>query len=166
MVKLGVWMVLFASLMFASESAATKADVQMILKVMEANKVDLENQIKATNERIDTIREDMNSRFNDVNNRFNDVNNRFNDVNNRIDDVNGYMLALIAGIFATVGFIWWDRRTMVMKTKEEVKEELQYAFDQKADHDLLTKVLEVMGDLAQEDEKVKEALDRRGLRVA
>jgi peptidoglycan hydrolase CwlO-like protein len=82
----------FSVILCANEQGATKSDIQMILKVMEANKVDLENQIKATNQRI-----------NDMNNRLSEMNV---DINSRFSEINGYILTLIAGIFATVGFMF------------------------------------------------------------
>jgi hypothetical protein len=73
------------------------------------------------------------------------------------------MLALIAGIFATVGFIWWDRRTMISKAKEEVQSELQSKLDQKTDHALLEKILDALREFAKEDKRVDSVLKKRGL---
>jgi hypothetical protein len=144
---------LLFSILFANEQASTKSDIQMILKVMEANKVDLENQMKA-------MKSDLENQIKAVNS---DLGNQVKATNRRIDDVNGYMLALLAGIFATVGFIWWDRRTMISKAKEEIESKLHYALEQKADHTLLNKLLNAMRELAKNNKEIDTALKKQGL---
>ena len=39
------------------------------------------------------------------------LNYRFDDVNRRIDDFKGLLYVILAGMFALVGFVIWDRRT-------------------------------------------------------
>jgi hypothetical protein len=150
----------FSVVVFANEQGATKSDIQMILKVMEANKkvmeankVDLENQMRA-------MKSDLENQMKATNRRIDDINI---DINNRFSEINGYILALIGGIFATVGFIWWDRRTMISRAKEEIKDELHYRLKQKADHALLDKLLNVLKALAKEDKKIDIALKQQGL---
>jgi cellobiose-specific phosphotransferase system component IIC len=150
-------------LLSANEHTATKSDIEMILKVMQANKVDLENQIKATKSDLEN---QIKATKLDLENQMKATNMRIDDVNHRIDDINGYMLALIAGIFATIGFMWWDRRTMISKAKEEVTHELQHKFEQKADHALLIKLLNAIQELAKEDKRVDTALKKQGLSYA
>ncbi|MCK4390067.1 MAG: hypothetical protein KAV83_07515 [Desulfobacterales bacterium] len=53
----------------------------------------------------------LNQRFDDINGRFDDINGRFDDVNRRIDDLRGLLYVILAGMFALVGFVIWDRRT-------------------------------------------------------
>ena len=53
----------------------------------------------------------MNQRFGDMNGRFDDMNGRFDDMNHRIDDLKGLVYVILAGMFALVGFVIWDRRT-------------------------------------------------------
>jgi hypothetical protein len=46
-----------------------------------------------------------------LNDRFGDMNDRFGDMNHRIDDLRGLLYVILAGMFALVGFVIWDRRT-------------------------------------------------------
>ncbi len=39
------------------------------------------------------------------------INNRIDDVNKRIDDLRNLIYVVLAGIFALIGFVLWDRRT-------------------------------------------------------
>jgi len=74
----------------------------------------LEEGQKSLNQRFDDVNrrfDDVNQKFNDVNQRFNDVNQRFNDINRRFDDLKGLLYVILAGMFALVGFVIWDRRT-------------------------------------------------------
>lgn len=137
-----LFLTFFFSLSLLAEAApATKEDIQMILKVMEANKADLENQIKATNQRIVDVNKRIEEQGASLGKR---IEEQGASLGKRIDDVNGYMVALIAGIFATVGFIWWDRRTMIAQAKKEVEEHLEPELRQKADHKTLTELLDAL----------------------
>lgn len=53
----------------------------------------------------------LNQRLDDIIGRFDDVNGRFDDTNHRIDDFKGILYVILAGMFALVGFVIWDRRT-------------------------------------------------------
>ena len=39
------------------------------------------------------------------------LNDRFGEINRRIDDLRGLLYVILAGMFALVGFVIWDRRT-------------------------------------------------------
>ena len=91
---------------FSYPAAAASLNEDIIEKLIR-----LEEGQKALNARFD----DVNGRFNDVNGRFNDVNRRIDDVKcslgGRIDDLKGLLYVILAGMFALVGFVIWDRRT-------------------------------------------------------
>jgi hypothetical protein len=131
-------------------------------------------QIDKRFEQIDKRFEDINKRFEDVNKRFEDVNKRFeelrNDMNRRFDDINKRFdqlytfLWIITGIFTTVmavtiGFAYWDRRTIIAEAKRQTLEELER--DVKPEK--LRRLLNVAREFAKENEKFREILKKEGL---
>jgi tetrahydromethanopterin S-methyltransferase subunit G len=52
------------------------------------------NQQGELSRSVDTLRTDMNSRFDDVNSRFNDMNSRFNDMSSQLGDMRGELSAM------------------------------------------------------------------------
>ena len=120
---------------------AVKVDLENQIKAV---KVDLENQIKATNKRID------------------DVNNRIDDVNNRINTLSGYIIAMFSGLMAFVGFIYWDRRTMIAKAKDEVKNEMSSVYVQR---DSFNEVVETLKDLATISQDIAKVVNRHNLKA-
>ena len=134
----------------ANDAPATKSDIQMILKVMEANNKSLQNQINS-------VRVDLQNQINSV--RV-DLQNQIKATNKRIDDTNNYILALMGGIFVLVGFIYWDRRTMISKAKEEMSEKMEFHLEKKADHDKLEKIFSILKDFAKKNKDFQETLNK------
>ena len=106
-------MFLFLLIGCSYPAAATSLDEQIIEKLIR-----LEEGLKALNGRFDDINgrfDDINGRFDDVNRRIDDLNcnlgGRIDDTNRRIDDLKGLLFVILAGMFALVGFVIWDRRT-------------------------------------------------------
>jgi len=87
---------------FSYPAAAASLNEDIIEKLIR-----LEEGQKALNARFD----DVNRRIDDTNRRFDDVNRRIDDTNQRIDDLKGLLYVILAGMFALVGFVIWDRRT-------------------------------------------------------
>ncbi|MDX8408588.1 MAG: hypothetical protein R8J84_00890, partial [Mariprofundales bacterium] len=58
-----------------------------------------------------------------INQRFEAVDQRFDDLDQnlsgRIDDLHSLMLVILAGIFGLIGFIVWDRRTMIKPLEQQ-----------------------------------------------
>ena len=84
-------------------------------------------------EQVDKRFEDMNKRFEDINRRFEDINKRFEDMNKRFEDINKRFdqmmnfLWILTAIFTTltatvIGFAYWDRRTIIKKSRDEAIE--------------------------------------------
>ena len=107
MKKLLIIFILLSSL-FAKSEPVTKEDMQMMFgmfqKSIDAKLENLETQIKMTNTRI------------------NDLDKK---LSQRIDDVYSIMVTLLGGIFVLIGFMWWDRRTLIYKAKEEMEKEFR-----------------------------------------
>ena len=83
-------------------------------------------EIKAT---LKTFMEQVDKRFEQVDKRFEQVDKRFEQVNRELDRLVNVMVGVFAGQIALVGvvigFAWWDRRTIIRKTKEETFEEME-----------------------------------------
>ena len=79
----------FSPIAYAGEVSFTQEDRDMLIRLYEGQ--------KAINKRID------------------DVNRRNDDgqmsINKRIDDLRSLIYVVLAGIFALIGFVLWDRRT-------------------------------------------------------
>ena len=113
-------------------------------------RVDLQNQISS-------VRVDLQNQINSV--RV-DLQNQIKATNKRIDDTNNYILALMGGIFVLVGFIYWDRRTMISKAKEEMSEKMEFHLEKKADHDKLEKIFNILKDFAKKNKDFQETLNK------
>jgi chaperonin cofactor prefoldin len=125
-------------------------------------------------EQVDKRFEDMNKRFEDMNKRFEDMNKRFEDMNKRFEELREDMnkrfeqmmkfmelmlLIFTSLVVAVIGFAYWDRRTIIRKAKEESVEEVGRRFSLEQ----IKKLIEVLRELAREDEKVARVLRQFGL---
>jgi len=109
----------------------------------------------------------IDKRFEAIDKRFEDINRRFaelrDDMNRRFDQLYTF-LWIITGIFTavmvgTLGFAYWDRRTIIAEAKRQTLEELER--DVKPEK--LRKLLNVAREYAKENEKFKEILKKEGL---
>ncbi|MBI4691554.1 MAG: hypothetical protein HY754_15015 [Nitrospirae bacterium] len=99
------------------------------------------------------VREEVRSEVNHIDKRLDDINKRIDDTNRRIDDLKDLLYVILAGMFALIGFVLWDRRTAlapaIRKNKElEDKEE---------------KIERALREIAAKDNNVADALRRVGL---
>lgn len=53
----------------------------------------------------------LDKRFDDMGKRIDDMGNRIDDMGKRIEDTKGLLYVILAGMFALIGFVLWDRRT-------------------------------------------------------
>ncbi len=128
------------------------------------------NQIDKRFEDINGRFEDINKRFEDINKRFEDINKRFEDMNKRFEDLNKRFeqlytfLWIITSIFTaimvgTIGFAYWDRRTMIREAKRQVYEDMEKEFKPEK----FRKALRVLREIAKTDRKIEEILRKEGL---
>jgi len=144
------------------------AEIKATLKTfMEQTDRRFEELRKDTNKRFEELREDMNKRFEQVDNRFEDVNNRIielrEDINKRFEQLYTF-LWIITGIFTTltasvIAFAWWDRRTIIRKTKEETFEEME----KELKPEKFKKLLNVLREKAKTDKELEAILKKYGL---
>lgn len=123
-------------------------------------------------EQVDKRFEQVDKRFSelrgDMNNRFEQVDKRFEQVNKRFEEILSF-LAILAGVFgsmvvAVFGFAYWDRRTILAKAREEVRQIT------KADKNLikknsllLAKLTEAMRRMADKSPDIREVLRQSNL---
>jgi hypothetical protein len=94
------------------------------------------------NKRFEELREDMNKRFEQM--------MKFMEL---------MLLIFTSLVVAVIGFAYWDRRTIIRKAKEESVEEVGRRFNLEQ----IKKLIEVLRELAREDEKVARVLRQFGL---
>jgi len=94
----------------------TQADRERLIRLDEKFE-SLQKQLELTNQRIDDLKTDVNSRFDGVNQQFDGVNQRFDGVNQRIDNLQTFMYwgfgILFTMMMVLMGFVLWDRRTAI-----------------------------------------------------
>ncbi|MBI3793636.1 MAG: hypothetical protein HY280_02775 [Nitrospinae bacterium] len=109
----------------AGDGSFTQADRDRLVRV----ETKLEMLEKTTDKRITELREDMNKRFEQVDKRFEQVDKKFEQVDKRFEEIITF-IGILAAIFtsmtiATIGFAYWDRKTMVQKAKDETIAEIE-----------------------------------------
>ena len=131
----------------------TQKDREMLIE-LKVRMGEIDKRFEQVDKRFSGLREDMNKRFEQVDKRFGEILT---------------FLAILAGVFgsmvvAVFGFAYWDRRTILTKAREEVREMT------KADRNLieknsllLTKLTEAMRRMADKSPDIREALQHSNL---
>ena len=85
---------------------------------------------------------------------------RFESMDKRFEILTDLIMALTTGIFALVGFMMWDRRTVVEKAKKECIHEVK----EKADKEYVDRLVKAMNELiVLKDEKAINTFKKYGL---
>ncbi len=95
-----------------SQTTFTEKDRELLIEIktkVEANEKRLTELREDTNRQIQTLREDINQRFDEMFNFFQLM-----------------IGALVAILVAVIGFAYWDRRTIIHKAKAETLEDLNH----------------------------------------
>ncbi len=176
--------VLFFLLISFGYSLSPKEEKQLIRDIAEI-KATLKTFMEQTDKRFEELREDMNKRFEelreDMNKRFELIDKRLEQMDKRFEDVNTRIMELredmnrrfeqlytflwiITGIFTTltasvIAFAYWDRRTIIRKTKEETFEEME----RELRPEKFKKLLNVLRDKAKTDKELEAILKKYGL---
>jgi len=106
------------------------------------------------NKRFEMMNENMNKRFEAIDKRFEAVDKRFEDMNQRFETLTNFMMALTAGIFGLIGFMMWDRRTIIERAKKEM--ENSDSFAKKADKEYVERLIKAMNELLTLKDKTAE----------
>jgi len=152
-------LLIFVLNLFA-DSSDTKLILEMmkennrnIIRVMQENNKNLENQIKA-------VKTDLENQIKATNKRIDDVNKRIDDTNNRIDTLSNYVLGVFSSLIAVIGFIYWDRRTMIAKAKDEVEEKMDNRY-----RSSINEAINTLKDLATVNPEIGEVVNRHNLKT-
>jgi len=122
-----VVLVILPSFCLSKEIPFTQDDRDRLIK-LEAR---VEEGFKAVNQRIDTLERSVNQRIDGLE----------RSVNQRIDSLQNLLYVVIAGIFALIGFVIWDRRSALApaikknKELEERQDRMEKAFKELASRD-------------------------------
>ena len=108
-----------------------------------------DKRFELMDKRITELREDMNKRFEQVN----------NELNRLVNIMVGIFAGQIALVVAVIGFAWWDRRTIIRKTKEETFEEME----KELKPEKFKKLLNALRDKAKTDKELEAILKKYGL---
>lgn len=135
-----------------------------IILITTVNAIAEENKTLTINERMIRLEIKVEEGFKAVNQRIGDLDKRIDGLDKRIDDLNQRISDLInivlggfgitfAGIFGLVGFVLWDRRTVVAPVARELKEVVKQK----------ELILEVLKRYSRTEPKLAEAIRAAGL---
>ena len=116
---------------------------------------ELEKRMVQGFENVDKRFEQVDKRFEQVDKRFEQVDKRFEQVNNRFGDMFNYFY-ILTGIFtaimvASIGFAFWDRRTVIRQARKEAVEFIER-------EGVTRRMLQALQTAAQEDEALAKAM--------
>jgi len=148
-------LLIFITTIFAN---TTNEEILKKLDKIEHNQELLKQEMKLRFEAVDKRFEAIDKRFEDMNENFN---KRFEAVDKRFEMLTNFMMALTAGIFGLIGFMMWDRRTVVEKAKKEI--ENSESFNKKANKDYVDRLIKAINELLAKDEMAKEVFRKYGL---
>ena len=156
---------IFLLLIFISTVFANTTNDQILKKLdqIEHNQELLKQEMKLRFEAVDKRFEAIDKHFEQVDKRFEMMNENFN---KRFETLTNFVMTLTAGIFGLIGFMMWDRRTVVEKAKAECAKEVEQseAFDKKADKEYVERLIKAMNELLiLKDETAKDVFKKYGL---
>jgi len=180
----GVILFLLLGLGFSKETGFTQEDRERLIRLETTLKVfmkQVDKRFEQVDKRITELREDMNKRFelidkrfeqidkrfeelrDDINKRFELMDKRFEQIDKRFEQLYTF-LWIITGIFTTltasvIAFAWWDRRTIIRKTKEETFEDME----RELKPEKFKKLLNVLREKAKNDKELEAILKKYGL---
>ena len=161
------FMMLFLSVMVLGGKVYAGSGMKVTNEMIYAKLLEIEKRQAILEAQFREFKEQVDKRFEQVDKRFEDLredmNKRFEQVDKRFEQLYTF-LWIITGIFTTltlgvIGFAYWDRRTIIRKAKEESVEEVGRRFSLEQ----IKKLIEVLRELAREDEKVARVLRQFGL---
>ena len=145
-------------LLFIANANTTNEEILKKLNKIEHNQELIKQEMKLRFEAIDKRFEAVDKRFEDMNKRFEMMNEN---MNRRFETLTNFILALTAGIFGLIGFMMWDRRTVVEKAKREM--ENSDLFNKKADREYVDKLIKAMNELLAKDEMARDVFKKYGI---
>ena len=150
----------FAYPLSPSEESRLLKDIAEIKATLKTFMEQTDKRFEDVNTRIMELREDMNKRFELMGKRITELRE---DMNRRFEQLYTF-LWIITGIFTTltasvIAFAYWDRRTIIRKTKEETFEEME----RELRPEKFKKLLNVLREKARTDKELEAILKKYGL---
>ena len=152
--------------------------VNIVLAENIDNRVILDKLNKIEND-VNLIRQEMRIRFEAVDKRFESMDKRFemmqknmdkrfemmqHYMDKRFETLTTFMMILATGIFSLIGFMVWDRITIIEKARKECIKEIKISEEKKADKEKLDKLIKAMNEiLVLKDEKAINIFKKYGL---
>ena len=126
----------------------------------------MDERFNVVNQRFESLESKIDQRFKSLESkmdeRFNAVNQRFESIDDQFGRIWSLMLVIIAGIFGLIGFIVWDRRTVLKPVEQRLgRMESYLEHDLEIKHDegsRLTRLVKVLREMAREDERLAAVL--------
>ena len=139
---------------------------ELIKQEMKLRFESIDKRFEAIDKRFDMMNENFNKRFEMMNDNFNKrfeaIDKRFEAIDKRFEMLTNFMMALTGGIFALIGFMMWDRRTVIENAKKEI--ENSDAFSKKADKEYVDRLIKAMNELLiLKDETAQNVFKKYGL---
>ena len=150
-----VFVIMFFLLISFGYSLSPQEEKQLIRDIAEI-KATLKTFMEQTDKRITELREDMNKRFELIDKRFEAIDKRFEQLYTFLWIITGIFTTLTASVIA---FAYWDRRTIIRKTKEETFDEME----RELKPEKFKKLLNALREKAKTDKELEAILKKYGL---
>jgi len=122
-------------------------------------------RFEAIDKRFEMMNESFNKRFEAIDKRFEMMNESFNKrfeaIDKRFEILTNFMMALTGGIFGLIGFMMWDRRTVVDRARRDI--ENSEIINKKADKEYVDRLIKAVNELLAKDEMAREVFKKYGL---
>ncbi len=149
------FVIMFFLLISFGYSLSPQEEKQLIRDIAEI-KATLKTFMEQTDKRITELREDMNKRFELIDKRFEAIDKRFEQLYTFLWIITGIFTTLTASVIA---FAYWDRRTIIRKTKEETFDEME----RELKPEKFKKLLNALREKAKTDKELEAILKKYGL---
>ena len=124
-------------------------NIQKEIQNIKHNQELLKQEMELRFESMDKRFESMDKRFESMDKRFESIDKRFETVDKRLEILANFIMTLMAGIFGLMGFMMWDRKTIVQKVKDEYNQKIATQFkiiDAKADKEYVDRFVKAMNE--------------------
>ena len=142
----------------------TKANRELIKSETKANRELIKANQEATNKRFEDMQKYMDKRFENMQNS---MDKRFEQVDKRFEDMNSTLrlMMMVFGSLFGLMFLYLikDRYSIKRDVQIELAKEFETQIKQKADKELLDRVVAIIEEMAKKDNFVKEILKKHNL---
>ena len=155
-----VFFILFTFILAAYLYAFTPDQERQLFQILGEIKGELRQinkRIDDTNRRIEEVNTSLSKRIDDTNRRIEEVNRSLNERIDKLIDIMIGITATFAGLVgAMMGLVFWDRKTLITKAKEETIKEIEK-------EGRLKDLICALRKLAKNDQKLAEVLQQFNL---